>query len=60
MILNLEFCAKSQIEMGLKVEPVLCAVWISLYDLKLWFFVLNRKLRWAQKKSQCCVLFGLV
>jgi len=23
--------------MGLKAEPVLCAVWISLNDLKLWF-----------------------
>ncbi len=25
--LNLDFCAKSQIEMGLISEPVLCAVW---------------------------------
>ena len=35
--INLDFGAKSQIGMGLKAEPVLCAVWISLNDLKLWF-----------------------
>jgi len=39
MILNLEFRAKSQIEMGLEAEPVLCAIWISLNDHKLGFFL---------------------
>ena len=37
MILNCGFCAKSQIEMGPKEEPVLCAVRVSLNDIKFGF-----------------------
>jgi|LakMenE22Apr09ns_1017241.scaffolds.fasta_scaffold01743_1 hypothetical protein len=60
MILNLEFRAKSQIEMGLEAEPVLCAIWISLNDHKLGFFCAKSQIETGLKAETVLCLFGLV